>query len=145
MLLGIGMWIGLWFCTSTFKALWISRGCDSFKTLGSIISFLMICFEVTFIVTSKQIIQKRKKKNNQQIFLFWIICFEVTMNVTSKQIIELQIMLRLFHLLGIFEPHPVGGYGCQWKLRVASGPRYTGMREGGKTLHLAFQYLIFMV
>ena len=33
--------------------------CDSFKTLGSIVSFLMICFEVTFIVTSKQIIQKR--------------------------------------------------------------------------------------
>ena len=33
---------------------------DSFKTLGSIISFLMICFEVTIIVTSKQIIQKRK-------------------------------------------------------------------------------------
>ena len=39
----------------------------SFKTLGSIISFLMTCFELTFIGNSKQIIQKRKKNNNQQI------------------------------------------------------------------------------
>ena len=33
MLLGIGMWIGLWLCTSTFKALWISRGSFSLPTL----------------------------------------------------------------------------------------------------------------
>ena len=52
----------------------------------------MICFELTIFGNSKQIIQKRKKNNNQQIFLFWMICFELPINVSSKQIIKKEMM-----------------------------------------------------